>query len=219
MKLFCGYDEREDIGFRVFEHSVRKTTLHDVEIIKLDSKGLPVGSNDFTCSRFLVPWLCGFKGMAVFADASDMLCRSDITELEHLFDPECAVQVVKHDYRTRHPIKYRMTDMQCPNRDYPRKNWASLMVINCAHPAWHSMTPEVISEVGQRPAYLLGMEWLPSDNIGSIPDHWNRLVDEGQDVVGASILHWTAGIPAFDFYADAPGSEYWHAELAQLEQP
>jgi hypothetical protein len=45
-----------------------------------------------------------------------------------------------------------------------------------------------------------------------LPDHWNRLVDEGQAVEGASVLHWTAGIPGFDYYRDAPGAAAWHRQ-------
>jgi hypothetical protein len=42
-------------------------------------------------SRFLVPWLCNFKGHAIFADGSDMICLADIAELDSLFDPSKAV--------------------------------------------------------------------------------------------------------------------------------
>jgi len=37
-------------------------------------------STEFSFSRFLVPYLCGYEGKAIFMDG-DMLCRSDIAEL------------------------------------------------------------------------------------------------------------------------------------------
>jgi hypothetical protein len=174
--------------------------------------GLPEGSNAFTVSRFLVPWLCGFKGHAIFCDASDMLMLGDVAELDALFDPAYAVQVVKHpDYKTRHKTKYRGTSMECPNMDYPRKNWASVMLINCEHPAWAAANPEVLGMVN--PVEVLGLEWTKS--VEDLPPEWNCLVDEGQPA--GKLLHWTAGIPGFTAYHDAPYAELWHHERRLLE--
>lgn len=214
IRLFCGYDRREAIGFHVFVSSVLRHATAPVEIHPLDSRGLPVGTNDFTLSRFLVPALCGFRGFAVFADACDMLATADIAELWGRRDGAKAVQVVNHAYSSRHREKYIGTSMQCPNVPYPRKNWASLMLVNCEHPAWAKMTADRIaaSKVGA----LLQFRWLEDAEIGVLPDTWNRLVDEGQAVDGAAILHWTAGIPAFPHYAGAPGADLWRQELASM---
>lgn len=214
INVFCGYDERESIGFHVFLSSILAHTLAPVAIKRMDSRDMPVGSNAFTFSRFLVPYLMGFKGHAIFADASDMLLLRDIADLDALFDERCAVQVVKHSYKTRHPIKYRGTDMQCPNRDYPRKNWASLMLINCEHPAWRVMHPHTVANY---PALnLLQLDWMRHDEIGALPPEWNVLADEGQQLAGAALLHWTAGIPHFDQYRATPGAEQWNAALQSM---
>lgn len=212
--LFCGFDPREAIGFHVFMASVLERTTVPVCFRRLDAMGLPQGSNAFTFSRFLVPHLMGYQGHAIFADASDMLMLEDIGELDRLFDPTCAVQVVQHEYRTRNPRKYIGTDMECHNRDYPRKNWASLMLINCAHPDWGSMTPERVEALSEAPTFLLALKF--TQNIGVLPDRWNRLVDEGQDIGDAALLHWTAGIPAFKHYARAPGADIWREQRAKL---
>ena len=58
------------------------------------------GSNNFIYSRFLTPYLWDFKGFAVYADG-DMICNADISELADLFDTSKAVQLVKHDYKTK----------------------------------------------------------------------------------------------------------------------
>lgn len=215
IKLFCGYDAREAIGFHVFVQSVIASASKPVQIIPLASMGLPQGSNTFTLSRFLVPHLCGFKGRAIFADASDMLMLGDVAELDALFDDRHSVQVVQHaDYRTQHPRKYVGTPMECENRDYSRKNWASLMLINCADPCWWRCNPY---QMASMPALeRLQLSWCAS--IGSLPREWNVLADEGQPVEGAKVLHWTAGIPAFDHYRDAPGAEHWHAERARMQE-
>lgn len=212
--LFCGYDSREAIGWHVFVASVLRRASQPVAIHRLDACGLPHGSNAFTRSRFLAPWLMGFKGRAIFADASDMLCLGDIAELDALFDDGMAVQVVQQPaYKTRHPRKYIGTAMEADNRDYPLKNWASLMLMNCEHAAWRDVTPGFVERT---PAlWLLTLTHIQLEHpraIGALPDRWNRLVDEGQPSEGAAILHWTAGIPAFPHYARAPGAAAWHAE-------
>lgn len=215
LTIFCGYEVAEAQGFHVFVQSVIARASAPVAIIPLAAMGLPTGSNSFTLSRFLIPHLCGFEGRAIFVDASDMLMVGDVAELDELFDPACAVQVVKHpDYQTRHPVKYRGTAMECANRDYPRKNWASVMLVNCAHPGWEGMTPERIAEA--HPLELLQFQFLPDDAIGALPPEWNRLVDEGHPVEGAKLLHWTAGIPGFIEYMHAPGASLWRAERMAL---
>lgn len=211
MNLFCGYDERESDGFHVFCHSVISRASQPVAIVPLSAMGLPQGSNTFTLSRFLIPYLMGFKGHAIFADASDMLMLGDVEELDAMFDPAYAVQLVKHpNYQTSHKIKYVGTDMECPNLDYSRKNWASLMIINCEHRVWSHFDPELIESA--HPLSLLQFAAFDDSMIGDLPDSWNRLVDEGQDPDGAKLLHWTAGVPAFPAYANAPGADAWHAE-------
>lgn len=212
INLFCGYDSREAVGFHVFVHSVLKRATQPVRLIPLDNRGLPEGSNSFTLSRFLVPYLMRFSGHAIFADAADMLCMADIAELDSMFDPRYAVQVVKHpDYLTRHPVKYVGTQMECANRDYPRKNWASLMLINCEHRDWRDMTPDLIANAS--PLSLLNLAWA---QVGELPPWWNVLVDEGQESDKAAILHWTAGIPGFTHYHDAPCSDAWHDAATEM---
>lgn len=214
--LFAGYESREAIGFHVFVESVLHLASEPVSIIPMSNMSMPQGTNAFTVSRFLVPYLMGFRGRAIFADASDMLMLADVAELDSLFDPAFAVQVVKHpNYHTRHKIKYRGTALETINTDYPRKNWASLMLVNCGHPAWAGMTP---SELVDRPALdLLQLRNVPDEQIGALPDCWNRLVDEGHPTEGAKLMHWTAGIPGFEAYRDAPGSEAWHAARKAME--
>lgn len=217
IKLFCGYDHRESIGWHVFVHSVISRATAPVEIVPLAAMGLKQGSNAFTLSRFLVPWLCSFRGHAIFCDASDMLMLADVAELDAMFDPQYAVQVIKHpDYKTKHKTKYRGTDMECPNMDYQCKNWASVMIVNCAHERWQYSTPEWIESMDR--LMLLQFGIAPMEEIGELPDSWNRLVDEGHPVEGANLLHWTAGGPFFEQYADAPGADLWNKERKAMNR-
>ena len=215
VKLFCGYDSREAIGYAVFSHSVIARASRPVCITPLSSMGLPQGSNTFTLSRFLVPHLMGFKGHAIFADACDMLMLDDVAKLDALYDPKYAVQVVKHsEYESAHVRKYIGTEMECAQTNYPRKNWASLMIINCEHDYWWAMGPNAISH--STPMGLLQFDCAHPEQIGALPPEWNVLVDEGQEDANAKCLHWTAGIPSFQHYKNARRSGDWFRELNRM---
>jgi hypothetical protein len=218
LRLFCGLDHRESAGTNVFISSVLKRSSCPVSFIPLASNGLPEGTNTFTLSRFLVPWLCDFKGRAIFADGADMICRADIAELgEELQAMTGAVKVVKHKYQTRHPIKYKGTELESPNTNYRRKNWASLMLIDCEHDSWRTLTPDSLK--ANPMGAFLEFEFIRDEDIHDLDGAWNRMVDEGQPVDGAKILHWTAGIPAFEHYRDAPGADLWWDECRDMSYP
>lgn len=215
INLFSGYDEREAVGWSVFTHSVIKRASKSVHITPLASMGLPQGSNTFTLSRFLVPYLTGFKGHAIFADACDMIMMTDVAELDAMFDSRYAVQVVKHpDYQCQHARKYVGTEMECEQTNYARKNWASLAIMNCAHSAWFAMTPKMISMA--EPLDLLQFKFFKDSEIGELPNEWNVLVDEGQDREGAKLLHFTNGLPTFKHYRNQRGSADWFAEFDSM---
>ena len=213
INLFCGFDPREAVGFHVFCASVIKHATRPVRITPLASMGLPEGSNSFTVSRFLVPYLMNFQGRAIFADACDMLMLGDVAKLDALFDPAYAVQVVKHPtYESEHGRKYIGTPMECEQTNYPRKNWASLMLMNCGHTAW----PMESELRGARALPLLQFDQIDDSKIGALPPEWNVLIDEGQPREGAKLLHWTAGIPTFKHYRNARASKDWFAEFEEL---
>lgn len=212
VRLFCGFDARESPGFHVFVSSVLKRATKPVAIHALASMGLPEGSNSFTLSRFLLPWLTGFKGHAIFVDASDMMMLGDVAQLDALFDSKYAVQVVKHDdYTSQHERKYIGTKMECDQSNYSRKNWASVMIVNCEHSAWFGLTPQAVQM--KSPMQLLQFQDLLDSEIGELPKEWNVLVDEGQELENAKILHWSSGIPTFRHYKNARASKDWHNEF------
>jgi hypothetical protein len=157
----------------------------------------------------------GFKGHAIFVDACDMLMLGDVAELDALFDPAFAVQVVKHPaYTSQHERKYVGTDMECEQSNYARKNWMSVAIFNCAHSAWFGMTPRAINLM--QPMELLQLQTFLDSEIGDLPPEWNVLIDEGQEQAGAKLLHWTAGLPTFRHYRNARGSADWFAEYEAM---
>jgi lipopolysaccharide biosynthesis glycosyltransferase len=205
--LFCGFDEREEIGYHVFCSSVLQHATERVSFTPIKDQQLD-GSNAFTYARYDVAELCDREGWAIFADACDMLMLGDIAELWSLRDDRYAVQVVRHSYKTRNPIKYIGTGLQSPNVDYPRKNWSSLMLINCSAPEWSLVS------AGRDAHQFKG---FADERIGSLPKEWNCLVDEGQDSKDAKLLHFTAGLPAFPYYTEAPMADKWHEARRRME--
>jgi len=222
INLFTGHDERETVGTHVFVQSLLSTSSVPVAIAPLHKPMLhkafggeaTEGTNSFTMSRFLIPFLMGWRGTAIFMDGADMLMKSDIAELEALRDPFKAVQVVKHQYKTNAPRKYRGTRMEADNLDYHRKNWASVMLINCAHYAWRKMTPSFLLKGNLLEA--LSFSWCPDEWIGALPLEWNWIVDEYGRNDGAHVLHWTQGVPLFDEYSHAPHSDEWFNMLSRV---
>lgn len=220
--VYIGYDEREEAGTHVFVSSVFEHTTTPVMICPLHLEmfksfydaGHRDGTNAFIYTRFLVPFLQGFTGWAVFADGADMLLRADLSELWALRDFYKPVQVVKHDYKTKHPRKYVGTKMEAMNLDYPRKNQSSVMLINCSHFAWRQMTPENVTKM--RGPELHRFSWLKDDQIGDLPIEWNWLADEYGPNPDAKLLHWTAGTPAFPHYANAPHADDFRRQLARV---
>jgi lipopolysaccharide biosynthesis glycosyltransferase len=169
------------------------------------------GTNAFIFSRYLIPMLCDYEGWAIFADG-DMVVTRDIIELwnykSEYFDK--AVSVVKHDYKTKSFKKYLGSKLESPNLDYPRKNWSSVILWNCAHPANRVLTMDYVAQ--SVPQHLHRFGWLKDNEIGDLPPEWNYLVEE-QAPASAALHHHTLGIPGLKHYADDHGSWHWHGAL------
>lgn len=214
--IFVGYDPRESIAYHVFCQSILSRTSRPVAFTPLTLGSLNYfethtdGSNEFIYSRFLVPYLMGFKGFAIFADG-DMVCNSDIANLWALRDVNKAVQVVKHDYKTKHPVKY----LGAKNDDYPCKNWSSLILWNCGHVANSILTPRYIE--GASGKMLHRFEHLRPDEIGELPLSWNYLVGE-YGLADADLYHYTIGTPCFREYDNCDHADRWHEEHAKVNQ-
>jgi len=210
--VFVGYDPREPIAYHVCVNSIIRHASQPIAIIPLALNLLrdykethPDGSNHFIYSRFLVPHLTDYTDWAIFIDG-DMIVREDITNLWNLRDPDFAVQVVKHDYQTKRTVKY----LGSKNENYPRKNWSSVILWNCAHTFNVGLTPDFIESATGK--YLHRFTWLNDSDIGELPIEWNWLPDEYGPNTNAKLLHYTLGTPCFHEFADTPQSEEWHRE-------
>jgi lipopolysaccharide biosynthesis glycosyltransferase len=215
--VFVGYDPREAIAYHVCCNSIIRNASAPVAIVPVAlnlfseyQETHTDGSNHFIYTRFLVPWLMGWKGRAIFIDG-DMIVRGDIIELYNSLGLDKDVAVVKHDYQTKQTEKY----MGAKNENYPRKNWSSVIVWNCASFPNRKLTPEfVMASTG---AFLHRFTWLDDARIQELPPEWNWLPDEYGSNPNAKLLHYTLGTPCFHEYADTPQNEEWHRERIYTE--
>lgn len=210
--IFIGYDPREAVAYHVCSNSIIRHSSQPVafaplalNILKGYEEKHTDGSNHFIYSRFLVPHLMGYKGWAIFMDG-DMLVRDDITKLWELREEDKAVMVVKHKYETKLTTKY----LGSKNENYPCKNWSSVILWNCEHPANKKLTPELIQD--STGAFLHRFTWLKENQIGQLPIEWNWLPDEYGANPGAKLCHYTLGTPCFHDFATTPMADEWHRE-------
>jgi len=218
IRVFVGYDEKETVAFHVLSHSIHRRASAPVSITPLMLSQLkdsfhrerdPKQSTDFAFSRFMIPHLCDFQGWAVFVDC-DFLCFSDIARLWALRDDRCAVMCVKHNYEVKNDTKFLG---QVQTR-YEKKNWSSLMLLNCARCT--ALTPEYVnSATGLQ---LHQFKWLESEDlIGEVPKEWNYLINTYPVKPDVHMVHYTDGGPYFTEYANCDYSREWFEELKSLQ--
>ncbi len=220
--VYIGWDSRETIAADVCELSIHHNAsapvvTHMLKQFQLREQGIYTrpadqqSSTEFTFTRFLTPHINNYRGWAVFCDC-DFLWTSDVHQLLAQADDRYAVMVVKHDYRPQNSVKM---DGKAQSY-YPRKNWSSMILWNCEHPANRALTPELVSS--ESGAYLHRFQWLDDSLIGSLQPEWNWLVNwyhepwDGQP----KAIHYTEGGPWFSNYQNCEYSAVWKQYEARV---
>lgn len=203
--IFIGYDHRERAATNVLIDSIYQKTSVPVSITPLVTPQLKKNglywrerdskqSTDFSFTRFLVPYLMNYEGWALFMDC-DMLFLDDINKLWNLKDDKYALLCVNHKQKTTQKTKFQ-GEVQT---SYPKKNWSSLMLLNCSR--CKKLSLDYVNKAS-------GLElhrflWLNGDDeIGHLNPAWNFLIDEdfSEDKLNKNELkniHWTLGGPWF----------------------
>jgi len=221
MKVFVGWDSREDIAYQVCKHSIL-SKQPNAEVIplkqnELREKGLywrdvdKLASTEFTFTRFLIPELAHYQGWALFMDC-DMILTTDIKELFDQADNKYAVMCVQHDYTPREGLK--MDGKQ--QTVYPRKNWSSVMLVNCGHPSNAVLHKELVNDAEISGAYLHRFSWLKDEEIGELDHTWNYLVGVYDDIDVPKLIHYTEGGPWFENYRNCEFHQLWKDELYDM---
>jgi hypothetical protein len=222
INIYIGFDKKEKIAAEVCKYSLRKNTKIKINIkyLKLNDlrkrnlytrKNDKLSSTEFTFSRFLVPFLNKYTGWAIFCDC-DFLWLENIEKLLELKNDKYAVMCVKHNYKPLNKIKM---DGKV-QLHYPRKNWSSLILWNCGHPANKKLNLNIVnSESGK---FLHRFGWLKSSLIGSINKDWNWLVGWYKDPKDGSpkALHFTEGGPWFKNYKNTDYANLWLKEKKEF---
>lgn len=226
MKVYIGFDHRELPAFYVACKTLHRhsegATITPLDSQRLAASGMlrrPVdrrgglydipsnapASTDFATSRFLVPMLAQ-TGWALFTDC-DMVFLGDIAELFALADPAFAVMVVKHPNLPGDGVKMD----GAPQTPYPRKNWSSVILWNCDHPANQRLS---LQDVNERPGRdLHAFYWLHDSEIGELPPEWNWLVGVQPKPASPKIAHFTMGGPWFPNWKPAEHDEIFTTAL------
>ena len=219
IRIFIGFDPRETVAYHVLSHSIHARASAPVSIAPLMLSQLgglmtrernSLQSTDFSFSRFLTPYLCGFEGWAIFMDC-DMLVLEDIAKLWALRDEKYAVMCVKHDHVPKEKTKF----LGAQQTKYEKKNWSSVMLFNCAKCT--ALTPDYVNSASGLDLHRFN--WLGADDlIGEIPHRWNLLVgyDQSIPVDEVSNLHYTIGGPYFHDYKDIDYAAEWFAERDEM---
>ena len=219
IKVFVGYDERESFVYHTCVQSILDNTSAVVDFIPLQTKTLreqgiytrekdPKQSNEFSFTRFLVPYLSGYVGRSVFMDC-DIVVQGDLLELYEQMNPVGAVGVVQHDYEPKLQTKY----FGQKQYRYPKKNWSSVMIFN--NGLCQQLTVDYVNQASG--LELHQFKWLGKREPDTLPITWNWLVNEYEENNEAKLLHYTNGAPCIDGFENSDSADvFWkYAERVQ----
>ena len=208
MRIFIGHDSRYTDATKVCTKSI-KNYWPEANITWLDKAKLKEAgvygredvegeSTEFSFTRFYVPLLCNYRGLAMFCD-NDFLWKCDPRELRKYVETK-HLAVVKHEYEAQ---SKKMDGIK--NKQYPKKNWSSLMIFRC-NQFNNKLTKEYLDNA--TPAQLHEFHFINENNIASLPKEYNALVGH-YDLKGAKALHYTNGGPWFEAWKETEASEEW----------
>lgn len=236
MKIYIGHDEREQRAYDVAVSSLRlsracceppepliasRLAAHGLLTRLSDHRGgqdydivsNALKSTRFAVSRFLVPILCQER-YALFTDCDIVFVRDPHEMLDELgINRGKAIYVVKHNHRPTG--EWKMVNQR--QTQYPRKNWSSVMLFDCHHPANLRLT---LHDVNHRPGRdLHAFYWLNDDEIGTLRPKWNWLVNEQMCPDELGIAHFTNGGPWIDGWHGAEHDSIWLEAEARSKAP
>lgn len=224
LQVWVGWDAREQRAYRVACASLAERSSTPLAINELNARDLyhrrllwrPVEqdggrmrdhlsdapqSTEFANARFLVPYLQR-TGWALFVDC-DVVALGDVADLFALADPRYAVMCVHHNYTPKAAEKMGGAEQT----SYRRKNWSSVMLWNCDHPAHYRIS---LAQLNQWPGELLHrFAWLRENEIGALPAEWNWLVGEQEKPKEPKLAHFTLGGPWIDGWTGADHDDIW----------
>lgn len=234
MKVYIGWDPRDDLAYTVAERSLRACasgpvdvvkmtdfdirkqglftrtyhTIHDAEtntLQKIDDIDEKPFSTDFSFLRFAVPALENYRDDWVLFTDPDVLWRDDVYKLFDEIDRTKSICVVKHNHVP--PETHKMDGVQ--QTRYFRKNWSSVMAINpdrCRYVNKMALN----TSTG---LWLHSFGWAADDKIGDLSERWNWLVGHSSTAIDPGLVHFTTGTPDMEGHENEPFANEWRAVL------
>jgi hypothetical protein len=141
-----------------------------------------------------------------------VILTTDIEELVAQADDRYAVMCVQHDYTPKEGTKMDGRAQTV----YPRKNWSSVMLINCGHPSNRVLNIDLVNDPEINGAYLHRFSWLKDEEIGKLDHTWNYLVGVYNDITRPKLIHYTEGGPWFENYRNCEFHNEWKDELFEM---
>lgn len=222
LRIFVGYDGREREAFEVAKRSAAQygSEVVPLHVDRLRAAGLftrPTDaregmfdlisqryqSTEFAISRFWVP-LLAHDGWCLFTDCDVVFMSTPLRLLDYA-DPSKAVHVVKHSLPDRGEVGTKMDgQLQVP---YARKNWSSVCLWNCGHPANRRLNLTTLNSWHRDD--LHGFRWLHDDEIGDLPPGANWLVGVEPKPANPIIAHFTLGGPWLPEHEPTEHDDIW----------
>lgn len=218
LRVVIGYDRNEIAAYHtlansLIKHSSRPLSITALYLPQLEADNLmwrkDRGSTDFSFSRFLTPYLLGYKGLGLFMDC-DFVCKADIASLFNQMPLDKCVGVVKHNYCPANKTKF-LNNVQSV---YPKKLWSSLMLFNCASQKVKNLTPKLVNEA--EGSYLHQFQWTHESRIHGFDESWNFIPNHSKGE--PKMVHYTEGSPSFAEYRDCAHSSVWWNEYAEVSK-
>ena len=236
--IYIGYDKREQAYFDVLVESIKRNTKETYNIIPLYEDRLRMMgmywrrftvkehanyelqkfdyldekpfSTDFSFTRFLIPMLNQYEGLALYMDC-DMFVRADIKEVFDLAEKDFQTPLwcVHHNYVPKESMKMDSKLQEA----YSKKNWSSFMLWNCDHGVHRNLT---VGDVNTKTGWWLhNFKWMEdytSTPIGKIPQKWNWLDGHSPETIEPSNVHFTTGGPAFSSWTSKRNIEQTYVD-------
>lgn len=190
IRVYVGADRSQALAVPVLEHSIKRHTTAQVEVIPMLDLPVPVPRDPrngqrtgFSFSRFCIPKLAGYTGKAIYMDA-DMLVFRDIRELWDIPFDGAKIVIQKE-------VKFEEATTRKEGAPKKRVKQCAVMLLDCARLDW-----KIEQIVDDMDAGLYNYEQLMYDMCildeaevkYGVPFEWNSLEHYDADTC---LIHYT----------------------------
>lgn len=215
IRVYVGADRSQQLAISVLEYSIKRHTTAQVQVVPMVDLPVPIPKDPrngqrtgFSFSRFCIPKLAGYRGIAIYMDA-DMLVFRDIRELWNIpFEGHKVViqKEVKFDKETT-------VKLGAPGK---RRKQCAVMLLDCGRLDW-----DIAAIVGDMDAGRYGYEELMyelcvlrEDEIKyGVPFEWNSLEHWDPET---RLIHYTDVNTQPWTHSCNPNGQLWLDEVRRM---